>query len=231
MRATLPSSSSKMLASSSVVPTTTRKKRSAVRGGRTTIVKASSSSSAFSLFSFFKNREEEGEEERSSSSRSVHRKRCTHENESTTLDRAIRASQSMVCQSIGGFNFGAFFCNDVTAAFDDAEEEQRQQQRRQKVEEKRGRGILNERLVWREEDGYERQMRLATASFLAATTVAVGQPALALDFVVVDPSGAFSALSKISFLIQGKICLDFFSARVFSLVCARGCRCNIRMSF
>jgi hypothetical protein len=138
----------------------------------------------------------------------------------------------MVCQSIGGFNFGAFFCNDVTA-FDDAEEEQQrqQQQRRQKVEEKRGRGILNERLVWREEDGYERQMRLATASFLAATTVAVGQPALALDFVVVDPSGAFSALSKISFLIQGKICLDFFSARVFSLVCARGCIRNIRMSF
>jgi len=227
MRTTLPSSSK--LASSSVVPTT-RKKRSAVRGGRTTIVKASSSSSAFSLFSFFKNREEEGEEERSSSSRSsVHRKRCTHENESTTLDRAIRASQSMVCQSIGGFNFGAFFCNDVTA-FDDAEQQQQQQQR-QKVEEKRGRGILNERLVWREEDGYERQMRLATASFLAATTVAVGQPALALDFVVVDPSGAFSALSKISFLIQGKICLDFFSARVFSLVCARGCIRNIRMSF
>lgn len=95
----------------------------------------------------------------------------------------------MVCQSIGGFNFGAFFCNDVTAAFDDAEQQQqRQQQQRQKVEEKRGRGILNERLVWREEDGYERQMRLATASFLAATTVAVGQPALALDFVVVDPS-------------------------------------------
>jgi hypothetical protein len=119
----------------------------------------------------------------------------------------------MVCQSIGGFNFGAFFCNDVTA-FDDAEEEQQRQQQR-KVEEKRGRGILNERLVWREEDGYERQMRLATASFLAATTVAVGQPALALDFVVVDPSGAFLALSKISFLIQGKICLDFFSAPYF----------------
>ena len=212
-----------------------QKKRSAVRGG-TTIVKASSS--AFSLFSFFKR--EEGEERSSSSSSSssssVHRKRCTHENESTTLDRAIRASQSMVCQSIGGFNFGAFFCNDDdysgggcdVTAFDDAEQQQQQQR---KVAEKRGGGILNERLVWREEDGYERQMRLATASFLAATTVAVGQPALALDFVVVDPSGAFVALSKISFLIQGKICLDFFSPRVFSLVCARRCICNIRMSF
>jgi len=110
----------------------------------------------------------------------------------------------MVCQSIGGFNFGAFFCNDVTA-FDDAEQQQQQQQR-QKVEEKRGRGILNERLVWREEDGYERQMRLATASFLAATTVAVGQPALALDFVVVDPSGAFlvSALLKYKYLFLSR---------------------------
>jgi len=137
----------------------------------------------------------------------------------------------MVCQSIGGFNFGAFFCNDVRTAFEDDAEEEQQRQQQRKVEEKRGRGILNERLVWREEDGYERQMRLATASFLAATTVAVGQPALALDFVVVDPSGAFLALSKISFLIQGKICLDFFSARVFSLVCARRCICNIRMSF
>lgn len=142
----------------------------------------------------------------------------------------------MVCQSIGGFNFGAFFCNDVTA-FDDAEEEEQQrQQRRQKVEEKRGRGILNERLVWREEDGYERQMRLATASFLAATTVAVGQPALALDFVVVDPSGAFLALSKISFLIQGKICLDF-SPRAYFLSFARAdvyvtyaCRFDIELT-
>jgi len=118
----------------------------------------------------------------------------------------------MVCQSIGGFNFGAFFCNDdddylglvecdVTTAFADAEQQQQQQQRR-KDEEKKGRGVLNERLVWSEEDGYERQMRLATASFLAATTVAVGQPALALDFVVVDPSGAFlvSALSKYKYL-------------------------------
>jgi len=146
----------------------------------------------------------------------------------------------MVCQSIGGFNFGAFFCNDDddylgvesdVTAFDDAE------QQRRKDEEKRGRGVLNERLVWSEEDGYERQMRLATASFLAATTVAVGQPALALDFVVVDPSGAFVALSKISFLIQGKICLDFFSPRVFSLVCARAdvyviyaCRFDIELT-
>ena len=65
---------------------------------------------------------------------------------------------------------------------------------------------MNERLVWSEEDGYERQMRLATASFLAATTVAVGQPALALDFVVVDPSGAFlvSALSKYKYLFLSR---------------------------
>ena len=48
---------------------------------------------------------------------------------------------------------------------------------------------LNQRPLWTEEDGYEREMRLATASFLAATTLAVGQPAVALDFVVVDPAG------------------------------------------
>jgi len=148
----------------------------------------------------------------------------------------------MVCQSIGGFNFGAFFCNDDddylgvesdVTAFDEAEQQRRQQQRK---EEKGGRGVLNERLVWSEEDGYERQMRLATASFLAATTVAVGQPALALDFVVVDPSGAFLAsafeINIFSYpLFQGKICLDFFSARVFSPVCAHRCICNIHTSF
>ena len=233
MRATLPSSSK--LAKSSVVPTITQKKKKksvvVVRGGTTTIVK----SSAFARFSSFFKREEE--EERSSSSSSIHRKRCTHEDESTTLDRAIRASQSMVCQSIGGFNFGAFFCNDDddylgvesdVTAFDEAEQ--------QRKEEKGGRGVLNERLVWSEEDGYERQMRLATASFLAATTVAVGQPALALDFVVVDPSGAFLAsafeINIFSYpLFQGKICLDFFSARVFSPVCAHRCVCNIHTSF
>ena len=62
-------------------------------------------------------------------------------------------------------------------------------------------GKLNERLMWKEEDTYEAQMRLATASFLAATTVAVGQPALALDFVLVDPSGAFRFVS-LKYLIQ-----------------------------
>ena len=61
-------------------------------------------------------------------------------------------------------------------------------------------GKLNERLMWKEEDTYERQMRLATASFLAATTVAVGQPAMALDFVLVDPSGEFRFVRK--YLIQ-----------------------------
>ena len=223
MRATLPSSSK--------LAPTIQKKKNGVRSA-TTIVKSSSSAS-----SLFSKREEEGSSSSSSSSSSVHRKRCTHEDESTTLDRAIRASQSMVCQSIGGFNFGAFFCNDDddylgvesdVTAFDEAEQ--------QRKEEKGGRGVLNERLVWSEEDGYERQMRLATASFLAATTVAVGQPALALDFVVVDPSGAFLAsafeINIFSYpLFQGKICLDFFSARVFSPVCAHRCVCNIHTSF
>jgi hypothetical protein len=227
MRATLPSSSK--LAKSSVVPTITQKKKKnsvvVVRGGTTTIVK----SSAFARFSSFFKREEE--EERSSSSSSIHRKRCTHEDESTTLDRAIRASQSMVCQSIGGFNFGAFFCNDDDDYLGVADAEHQQQQQRRKDEEKKGRGVLNERLVWSEEDGYERQMRLATASFLAATTVAVGQPALALDFVVVDPSGAFLVIARFRniniFSYPGKDMFRFFlRARVFSLARAHRCICK-----
>ena len=74
-------------------------------------------------------------------------------------------------------------------------------------------GKLNERLMWKEEDTYEAQMRLATASFLAATTVAVGQPALALDFVLVDPSGAFRFGSFIvfRFKISYPVTFRFFS--------------------
>jgi hypothetical protein len=74
-------------------------------------------------------------------------------------------------------------------------------------------GKLNERLMWKEEDTYEAQMRLATASFLAATTVAVGQPALALDFVLVDPSGAFRFVSFIvfRFKISYPVTFRFFS--------------------
>ena len=208
------------LQSSSKLAPTIQKKKNGVRSA-TTIVKSSSSAS-----SLFSKREEEGSSSSSSSSSSVHRKRCTHEDESTTLDRAIRASQSMVCQSIGGFNLGAFFCNDDDDYLGLVEQQQQQQQQRRKNEEKKGRGVLNERLVWSEEDGYERQMRLATASFLAATTVAVGQPALALDFVVVDPSGAFLVIARFRniniFSYPGKDMFRFFlRARVFSLVCGR----------
>ncbi|CAL6391237.1 unnamed protein product [Bathycoccus prasinos] len=115
----------------------------------------------------------------------------THENESTTsLNRAISiASQSMCCiaSTTGGFsNFelvARWFDLDTTTTNNtnnNNNEEDKDMNNKM--------GKLNERLMWKEEDTYERQMRLATASFLAATTVAVGQPALALDFVLVDPS-------------------------------------------
>jgi len=123
----------------------------------------------------------------------------THENESTTsLNRAISiASQSMCCiaSTTGGFsNFelvARWFDLDTNNTNTNNEEESEEEDMKQM-------GKLNERLMWKEEDTYERQMRLATASFLAATTVAVGQPALALDFVLVDPSGAFRFV-KISY--------------------------------
>lgn len=126
----------------------------------------------------------------------------TRENESTTsLNRAISiASQSMCCiaSTTGGFsNFelvARWFDLDTTTTTNtnnNNNEEDKDMNNKM--------GKLNERLMWKEEDTYEAQMRLATASFLAATTVAVGQPALALDFVLVDPSGAFRFVRKISY--------------------------------
>ena len=126
----------------------------------------------------------------------------TRENESTTsLNRAISiASQSMCCiaSMTGGFsNFelvARWFDLDTTTTTNtnnNNNEEDKDMNNKM--------GKLNERLMWKEEDTYERQMRLCTASFLAATTVAVGQPALALDFVLVDPSGAFRFVRRISY--------------------------------
>ena len=126
----------------------------------------------------------------------------TRENESTTsLNRAISiASQSMCCiaSTTGGFsNFelvARWFDLDTTTTTNtnnNNNEEDKDMNNKM--------GKLNERLMWKEEDTYEAQMRLATASFLAATTVAVGQPALALDFVLVDPSGAFRFVRRISY--------------------------------
>ncbi len=126
----------------------------------------------------------------------------TQENESTTsLNRAISiASQSMCCiaSTTGGFsNFELvarwFDLDTTTTTTTNNNNNNNEEDMNNKM------GKLNERLMWKEEDTYERQMRLATASFLAATTVAVGQPALALDFVLVDPSGAFRFVRKISY--------------------------------
>ena len=128
----------------------------------------------------------------------------THENESTTsLNRAISiASQSMCCiaSTTGGFsNFELvarwFDLDTTTTTTTNNNNNEEDKDMNNKM------GKLNERLMWKEEDTYEAQMRLATASFLAATTVAVGQPALALDFVLVDPSGAFRFVS-LKYLIQ-----------------------------
>ena len=140
----------------------------------------------------------------------------TRENESTTaLNRAISiASQSMCCiaSTTGGFsNFelvARWFDLDTTTnttTNNNNNEEDKDMNNKM--------GKLNERLMWKEEDTYEAQMRLATASFLAATTVAVGQPALALDFVLVDPSGAFRFVSFIvfRFKISYPVTFRFFS--------------------
>ena len=132
----------------------------------------------------------------------------TRENESTTaLNRAISiASQSMCCiaSTTGGFsNFelvARWFDLDTTTTTTTTNNNNNNNNEEDKdMNNKMGK--LNERLMWKEEDTYEAQMRLATASFLAATTVAVGQPALALDFVLVDPSGAFRFVS-LKYLIQ-----------------------------
>jgi hypothetical protein len=142
----------------------------------------------------------------------------TRENESTTaLNRAISiASQSMCCiaSTTGGFsNFelvARWFDLDTTTTTttnnnNNNNEEDKDMNNKM--------GKLNERLMWKEEDTYAAQMRLATASFLAATTVAVGQPALALDFVLVDPSGAFRFVSFIvfRFKISYPVTFRFFS--------------------
>jgi hypothetical protein len=131
----------------------------------------------------------------------------TQENESTTsLNRAISiASQSMCCiaSTTGGFsNFelvARWFDLDTTTTTTTTNNNNNNNEEDKDMNNKMGK--LNERLMWKEEDTYEAQMRLATASFLAATTVAVGQPALALDFVLVDPSGAFRFVS-LKYLIQ-----------------------------
>jgi len=138
----------------------------------------------------------------------------TQENESTTaLNRAISiASQSMCCiaSTTGGFsNFelvARWFDLDTTTTTttnnNNNNEEDKDMNNKM--------GKLNERLMWKEEDTYEAQMRLATASFLAATTVAVGQPALALDFVLVDPSGV-SFRFVFRFKISYPVTFRFFS--------------------
>jgi hypothetical protein len=129
----------------------------------------------------------------------------TRENESTTaLNRAISiASQSMCCiaSTTGGFsNFelvARWFDLDTTTTNNTNNNNNNEEE--EDMNNKMGK--LNERLMWKEEDTYEAQMRLATASFLSETTVAVWQPALALDFVLVDPSGAFRFVS-LKYLIQ-----------------------------
>jgi hypothetical protein len=143
----------------------------------------------------------------------------TRENESTTaLNRAISiASQSMCCiaSTTGGFsNFelvARWFDLDTTTTTTTNNNNNNNNEEDKDMNNKMGK--LNERLMWKEEDTYEAQMRLATASFLAATTVAVGQPALALDFVLVDPSGAFRFVSFIvfRFKISYPVTFRFFS--------------------
>ena len=151
------------------------------------------------LFSFFKKSGKEGDEknvvvedgssfDESSSSSEEEEGKSSSSLELVSLRRAISLSQSFcaIASTTGGFN--NFELVPKPTLFDD-EVEVPIQNRRATFEEERKLMRLNQRPLWTEEDGYEREMRLATASFLAATTLAVGQPAVALDFVVVDPAG------------------------------------------
>ena len=110
-------------------------------------------------------------------------------NDASSLRRAISLSQSFcaIASTTGGFN--NFELVPPTSFDDDDDDVVFFPPRGATFKEERRLMRLNQRPLWTEEDGYEREMRLATASFLAATTLAVGQPAVALDFVVVDPAG------------------------------------------
>ena len=159
------------------------------------------------LFSFFKKSGKEGDEKNvvvedgssfdESSSSSEEEGKSSSSLELVSLRRAISLSQSFcaIASTTGGFN--NFELVPKPTLFDD-EVEVPIQNRRATFEEERKLMRLNQRPLWTEEDGYEREMRLATASFLAATTLAVGQPAVALDFVVVDPAGTHACITSSS---------------------------------
>ncbi len=159
------------------------------------------------LFSFFnkKSGKKEGDEKNvvvedgsidESSSFEEEEGKSSSSLELVSLRRAISLSQSFcaIASTTGGFN--NFELVPKPTLFDD--EVEVPIQNRATFEEERKLMRLNQRPLWTEEDGYEREMRLATASFLAATTLAVGQPAVALDFVVVDPAGTHACITSSS---------------------------------
>jgi len=108
--------------------------------------------------------------------------------ELVSLRRAISLSQSFcaIASTTGGVNNFELVPPTLFADPDEVAFKVPATSTSRDIEERKLR--LNQRPLWTEEDGYEREMRLATVSFLAATTLAVGQPAVALDFVVVDPA-------------------------------------------
>ena len=138
------------------------------------------------LFSFFK-KSGNGDDEKNAPTDCV--KVEEDANDASSLRRAISLSQSFcaIASTTGGFN--NFELVPPTSFDDDDDDVVFFPPRGATFKEERRLMRLNQRPLWTEEDGYEREMRLATASFLAATTLAVGQPAVALDFVVVDPAG------------------------------------------
>jgi hypothetical protein len=137
------------------------------------------------LFSFFK-KSGNGDDEKNAPTDCV--KVEEDANDASSLRRAISLSQSFcaIASTTGGFN--NFELVPPTSFDDDDDDVVFFPPRGATFKEERRLMRLNQRPLWTEEDGYEREMRLATASFLAATTLAVGQPAVALDFVVVDPA-------------------------------------------
>ncbi len=160
------------------------------------------------LFSFFKKSGKEGDEknvvvedgssfDESSSSSEEEEGKSSSSLELVSLRRAISLSQSFcaIASTTGGFNN---FELVPPTSFDDDDDVVFFPPRGATFKEERRLMRLNQRPLWTEEDGYEREMRLATASFLAATTLAVGQPAVALDFVVVDPAGTHACITSSS---------------------------------
>ena len=136
------------------------------------------------------------------------------ENESTTaLNRAISiASQSMCCiaSTTGGFsNFelvARWFDLDTTTTTTTTNNNNNNNEEDKDMNNKMGK--LNERLMWKEEDTYEAQMRLATASFFSRDDGGCGAAGFGVGFC---PRRSFRCVSFRFVKISYPVTFRFFS--------------------